>query len=123
MTVLTKAKRYTLHYHVQCANGSLRQHTLMRHNIMTIDRRNESHQLTLHHGTCYWVGYIREQGNVNLFKVDALKAGKISNCKDLTKFDKEQIVMARRLFHSISKAAALVTCSRSTVVTVLKTVQ
>lgn len=36
--------------------------------------------------------------------------------KDLSKFDKGQIVMARRLGHSISKTAILVGCSRSAVV-------
>ncbi|ROL18763.1 hypothetical protein DPX16_7074 [Anabarilius grahami] len=36
--------------------------------------------------------------------------------KDLSEFDKDQIVMARRLGQSISKTAALVGCSRSAVV-------
>ncbi|ROL49707.1 hypothetical protein DPX16_16033 [Anabarilius grahami] len=36
--------------------------------------------------------------------------------KDLSEFDKGQIVMARRLGQSISKTAALVGCSRSAVV-------
>ncbi|ROL46582.1 hypothetical protein DPX16_21766 [Anabarilius grahami] len=35
--------------------------------------------------------------------------------KDLSEFDKGQIVMARRLGQSISKTAALVGCSRSAV--------
>ncbi|ROL41089.1 hypothetical protein DPX16_2589 [Anabarilius grahami] len=35
--------------------------------------------------------------------------------KDLSEFDKDQIVMARRLGQSISKTAALVGCSRSAV--------
>ncbi|ROL46821.1 hypothetical protein DPX16_1458 [Anabarilius grahami] len=35
--------------------------------------------------------------------------------KDLSEFDKRQIVMARRLDQSISKTAALVGCSRSAV--------
>ncbi|ROL51966.1 hypothetical protein DPX16_19485 [Anabarilius grahami] len=38
--------------------------------------------------------------------------------KDLSKFDKGQIVMARRLGQSISKTAALVGCSRSAVVSI-----
>lgn len=36
--------------------------------------------------------------------------------KDLSEFDKGQIVMARRLGQRISKTAALVGCSRSAVV-------
>ncbi|ROL52454.1 hypothetical protein DPX16_6138 [Anabarilius grahami] len=38
--------------------------------------------------------------------------------KDLSEFDKGQIVMARRLGQSISKNAALVGCSRSAVVSI-----
>ncbi|ROL05644.1 LINE-1 retrotransposable element ORF2 protein [Anabarilius grahami] len=38
--------------------------------------------------------------------------------KDLSEFDKAQIVMARRLDQSISKTAALVGCSRSAVVSI-----
>ncbi|ROL41079.1 Short transient receptor potential channel 7 [Anabarilius grahami] len=38
--------------------------------------------------------------------------------KDLSEFDKDQIVMARRLGQSISKTAALVGCSRSAVVSI-----
>ncbi|KAK3571314.1 hypothetical protein QTP86_005954 [Hemibagrus guttatus] len=38
--------------------------------------------------------------------------------KDLSEFDKDQIVMARRLDQSISKTAALVECSRSAVVSI-----
>ncbi|KAE8297395.1 Transposable element Tcb1 transposase Transposable element Barney transposase [Larimichthys crocea] len=38
--------------------------------------------------------------------------------KDLSDFDKGQIVVARRLGHSISKTAALVGCSRSAVVSI-----
>ncbi|ROL41197.1 hypothetical protein DPX16_10349 [Anabarilius grahami] len=38
--------------------------------------------------------------------------------KDLSEFDKSQIVMARRLGQSISKTAALVGCSRSAVVSI-----
>ena len=39
----------------------------------------------------------------------------MGKCKDLSKFDKGQIVMARRLGQSISDTAALVGCSRSAV--------
>ncbi|KAK3510793.1 hypothetical protein QTP70_022707 [Hemibagrus guttatus] len=42
--------------------------------------------------------------------------GKMGKCKDLSEFDKGQIVMARPLDQSISKTAALVGCSRSAVV-------
>ncbi|TMZ23716.1 hypothetical protein EMF65_34440 [Klebsiella pneumoniae] len=38
--------------------------------------------------------------------------------KDLSEFDKDQIVMAKRLGQSISKTAALVGCSRSAVVSI-----
>ncbi|ROL53358.1 hypothetical protein DPX16_20468 [Anabarilius grahami] len=38
--------------------------------------------------------------------------------KDLSEFDKGQIMMARRLGQSISKTAALVGCSRSAVVSI-----
>ena len=38
--------------------------------------------------------------------------------KDLSEFDKGQIVMARRLGQSISKTAALVGCSQFTVVSI-----
>ncbi|ROL44235.1 hypothetical protein DPX16_4304 [Anabarilius grahami] len=38
--------------------------------------------------------------------------------KDLSEFDKDQIVMARRLGQSISKTAALVGCSRSAAVSI-----
>ncbi|KAK3566318.1 hypothetical protein QTP86_032352, partial [Hemibagrus guttatus] len=49
------------------------------------------------------------------FVVDVLEGGKMGKCKDLSEFDKGQIVMARRLDQSISKTAALVECSRSAV--------
>ncbi|KAK3540307.1 hypothetical protein QTP70_029546 [Hemibagrus guttatus] len=42
----------------------------------------------------------------------------MGKCKDLSEFDKDQIVMARRLDQSISKTAALVECSRSAVVSI-----
>ena len=47
-----------------------------------------------------------------------LEAGKMGKHKDLSEFDKGQIVMARRLGQSISKTAALVGCSRSAVVSI-----
>ncbi|KAK3573528.1 hypothetical protein QTP86_026043 [Hemibagrus guttatus] len=50
--------------------------------------------------------------------VDVLETGKMGKRKDLSKFDKGQIVMARRLDQSISKTAALLGCSRSAVVSV-----
>ncbi|KAK3551220.1 hypothetical protein QTP70_013834 [Hemibagrus guttatus] len=43
---------------------------------------------------------------------------KNGKCKDLSEFDKGQIVMARQLDQSISKTAALVGCSRSAVVSI-----
>ncbi|KAK3541972.1 hypothetical protein QTP86_009228 [Hemibagrus guttatus] len=43
------------------------------------------------------------------------ETGKMGKGKDLSKFDKGQIVMARPLDQSISKTAALVGCSRSAV--------
>ncbi|KAK3554937.1 hypothetical protein QTP86_001569 [Hemibagrus guttatus] len=42
-------------------------------------------------------------------------AGKMGKRKDLSEFDKGQIVMARPLDQSISKTAALVWCSQSAV--------
>ncbi|ROL54188.1 hypothetical protein DPX16_10611 [Anabarilius grahami] len=42
----------------------------------------------------------------------------MSKCKDLSEFDKGQIVIARQLGQSISKTAALVGCSRSAVVSI-----
>ncbi|KAK3507998.1 hypothetical protein QTP70_010154 [Hemibagrus guttatus] len=45
-------------------------------------------------------------------------SGKMDKCKDLSEFDKDQIVMARPLDQSISKTAALVGCSRSAVVSI-----
>ena len=53
-----------------------------------------------------------------VLKVDVLEAGKMGKRKDLSEFDKGQIVMARRLGQSISKTAALVGCSRSAVVSI-----
>ncbi|KAK3546690.1 hypothetical protein QTP70_031382 [Hemibagrus guttatus] len=54
-----------------------------------------------------WVGYIRQQVNI-LFKVDVLEAGQMGKRKDLSEFDKGQIVMARQLDQSIFKTTALV---------------
>ena len=51
-------------------------------------------------------------------KVDVLEAGKMGKRKDLSEFDKGQIVMARPLGQSISKAAALVGNSWSAVVSI-----
>ncbi|KAK3555512.1 hypothetical protein QTP86_021305 [Hemibagrus guttatus] len=45
-------------------------------------------------------------------------AGQMDKRKDLSEFDKDQIVMARPLDQSISKTAALVRCSRSAVVSI-----
>ena len=45
-----------------------------------------------------------------------LDAGEIGRSKDLSEFDKGQIVMARQLGQSISETARLVGCSRSAVV-------
>ncbi|KAK3557043.1 hypothetical protein QTP70_024260 [Hemibagrus guttatus] len=45
-------------------------------------------------------------------------SGKMGKRKDLSEFDKGQIVMARPLDQSISKTAALVGCSRSAVVSI-----
>ncbi|KAK3552836.1 hypothetical protein QTP86_022526 [Hemibagrus guttatus] len=42
----------------------------------------------------------------------------MGKCKDLSEFDKGQIVMARQLDQSISKTVALVGCSRSAVVSI-----
>ncbi|KAK3571724.1 hypothetical protein QTP86_017841, partial [Hemibagrus guttatus] len=47
--------------------------------------------------------------------IDVLEEGKMGKRKDLSKFDKGQIVMARPLDQSISKTAALVECSWSAV--------
>ncbi|KAK3549192.1 hypothetical protein QTP70_034192, partial [Hemibagrus guttatus] len=47
-----------------------------------------------------------------------MSAGKMGKRKDLSEFDKDQIVMARRLDQSISKTAALVGCSWSAVVSI-----
>ncbi|KAK3529339.1 hypothetical protein QTP70_029145 [Hemibagrus guttatus] len=46
------------------------------------------------------------------------EAGKMGKRKDLSEFDKDQIVMARRLDQSISKTAAVVGCSRPAVVSI-----
>ncbi|KAK3507069.1 hypothetical protein QTP70_003879 [Hemibagrus guttatus] len=53
-----------------------------------------------------------------VLKADVLETGKMGKSKDLSEFDKGQIVMARPLDQSISKTAALVGCSRSAVVSI-----
>ncbi|KAK3536066.1 hypothetical protein QTP70_026467 [Hemibagrus guttatus] len=50
--------------------------------------------------------------------VDVLEAGKMDKSKDLSEFDKGQIVMARPLDQNIFKTAALVGCSWSAVVSI-----
>ena len=52
----------------------------------------------------------------SVLEVDVLDAGEMGRSKDLSDFDKGQIVMARRLGQSISETARLVRCSRSAVV-------
>ncbi len=47
-----------------------------------------------------------------------IETGKMGKCKDLSEFDKGQIVMAKRLGQIISKTVALVGCSRSAVVSI-----
>ncbi|KAK3532691.1 hypothetical protein QTP86_028059 [Hemibagrus guttatus] len=51
-------------------------------------------------------------------EVEDTRTGKMDKRKDLSEFDKDQIVMARPLDQSISKTAALVGCSRSAVVSI-----
>ncbi|KAK3527502.1 hypothetical protein QTP86_023720 [Hemibagrus guttatus] len=51
----------------------------------------------------------------NIMSPESRKMGKL---KDLSEFDKRQIVMARQLDQSISKTAALVGCSQSAVVSI-----
>lgn len=53
-------------------------------------------------------------GRQSVFQVDVLEAGRIG--KDLSKFDKGQIVVVRRLGWSISKMASLVESSHYEVV-------
>ncbi|ROL49972.1 hypothetical protein DPX16_6380 [Anabarilius grahami] len=53
-----------------------------------------------------------------VLKVVVLEAGKMGKRKDLSEFDKGEIVMARQLGQSISETAALVGCSRSAVVNI-----
>ena len=52
----------------------------------------------------------------SVLEVDVLYVGEMGRSKDLSDFDKNQIVMARRLDQSISETARLVGCSRSAVV-------
>lgn len=48
------------------------------------------------------------------------EVGEMVKCKDLSKFDKGQIVVARRRGQSSSKTAALVECSQSPEVSIYK---
>ncbi|KAK3508309.1 hypothetical protein QTP70_019536 [Hemibagrus guttatus] len=66
-------------------------------------------------GRILWVGYILAASEHFVLKVDVLEAGKMGNCKDLSDFNKGQIVIARPLDQNISKTAALVGCSWSAV--------
>lgn len=59
----------------------------------------------------YWAG-----SEHLALKVYVLEAGKMGKFKDLSKFAKGRIVMARQLDQSISKIAALVGCYWSLVV-------
>ena len=52
----------------------------------------------------------------SVLEVDVLDAGEMGRSKDLSNFDKGQIVMARRLGQSIFETARLVGCSQSAVV-------
>ncbi|KAI5607588.1 ATR-interacting protein isoform X1 [Silurus asotus] len=62
-----------------------------------------------------WVGYIRQQVDILSSKL-VLEAGKMGERKNMSEFDKGQIVTSRRLGQNISKTAALVGCSWSAVV-------
>ncbi|KAK3567338.1 hypothetical protein QTP86_019605, partial [Hemibagrus guttatus] len=55
-----------------------------------------------------WFGHVQRREREYI-------AGKMGKRKDLSEFDKDQIVMARRLDQSIFKTATLVGCSRSAV--------
>ncbi|KAK3544789.1 hypothetical protein QTP86_027483, partial [Hemibagrus guttatus] len=59
--------------------------------------------------------------NISKTKVDVLEAGKMGKRKDLSEFDKDQIVMARQLDQWwISKTADLVGCSQSAGVSIFQ---
>ena len=60
------------------------------------------------------MGYIRHKSENVILKVAVLEAGKMGKRKDLSDFDKCQIVMLDDCV--ISKTAALVECYRSAVV-------
>lgn len=49
-------------------------------------------------------------------ETDVLEVGKMGKCRNLSDFDKRQIVMARPLGQSISKTTRLVGCSQYAVV-------
>lgn len=57
------------------------------------------------------MGYIKQQVNSRLSELICWKAGKW--CKDLSNFDKDQIVLARRLAQSISKTVDLMVRTKS----------
>lgn len=61
------------------------------------------------------MGYIGKQVNIFSIFFVVLEAGKMAKHKDLSYFDKGQIVMDRQLGQSISKIAALLGCSKSAV--------
>ena len=52
----------------------------------------------------------------SVLEVDVLDAGEMGRSKDLSDFDKGQVIMAIQLGQSISETARLVGCSRSPVV-------
>ena len=62
------------------------------------------------------MGCIRHESEKKILKVDVLEAVKMFKRKDLSNFDKGQIVIARQLGQSLSKTTALVGCSWSAVV-------
>ena len=64
------------------------------------------------------MGYIKAASEHFVLEVDVLEAGEMGKCKDLSEFDKDQIVTAGQLGQSISKTAVLVGCSRSAVVSI-----
>lgn len=65
-------------------------------------------------------GWDRSVSKHFVFKVDVLEKGKMGECKDLSEFDKGQIVGARQLRESIPITAALVWCSQSAVLSILQ---
>ena len=63
--------------------------------------------------TSYWTGFLRQQVKILSSK---LKAGEMGKLKELSMFDKAQIVKARWQSQKISKAADQVRCLRFQVV-------